>query len=327
MALTLVQYRDVSKEEDVVAAVAKTVERFGSIDHAVNNAGIAGPMAECANIDLAGWERTFAVNSTVSDSPCPLSEATTIRYLSYRLTDPTLQGVFLCQKAELNQMLKQEYGESHLCRTGGLLMVGRSPSDIKRNRGTIVNVASMLGIVALPPTITSSAYVASKHAIVGLTKSSGALYADKATKDIRINAICPGYVSTPLLEGGIKSGEMAKEFARIPAGRLATMEEIADSIVYLSSPMSSYMYGHALVVDGYVCMHDIQGKYIPDLWLTVLQSIHGILMDARIIDIYIHMQEGTCAVRSNLVYLNIDTFMNTLHSYPQSVLSTPSSSS
>ena len=105
----------------------------------------------------------------------------------------------------------------------------------------------MLGTIGLPPTLTNTAYVAAKHAVVGLSKTDGAFY---ATKDIRINAICPGYVETPLLGEAIKSGVMAKEIQRVPAGRLAKMEEIADAIVFLACPMSSYMYGNALAVDG-----------------------------------------------------------------------------
>jgi NAD(P)-dependent dehydrogenase (short-subunit alcohol dehydrogenase family) len=108
----------------------------------------------------------------------------------------------------------------------------------------------MLGLVALPATLSSTAYVASKHAVMGVTKTDGTYYANKG---IRINAICPGYVETPLLKQAADSGAMAAEFVRIPAGRLAKMEEIASAIVFLASPMSSYMVGAGLVVDGYVC--------------------------------------------------------------------------
>jgi len=105
----------------------------------------------------------------------------------------------------------------------------------------------MLGTTALPWTLTNTAYVASKHAVVGLTKTDGVYY---ATKGVRINAVCPGYVATPLLQATIDDGLMKEEFGRVPAGRLASMEEIADSILFLASPQSSYMYAHSLVVDG-----------------------------------------------------------------------------
>jgi len=73
---------DVADEEQVNAAIQKTVEKFGSLDYAVNNAGIGGPREETADMDVKGWQRCFDVNAT---------------------------GVFMCQKAELKQMLKQEY--------------------------------------------------------------------------------------------------------------------------------------------------------------------------------------------------------------------------
>jgi hypothetical protein len=141
----------------------------------------------------------------------------------------------------------------------------------------------MLGIVSLPNTITSTAYVASKHAVMGLTKTDGVFYADKR---IRINAICPGYVETPLLLASEKTGAMAAEFARIPAGRLAKMEEIASAIVFLASPMSSYMNGAGLIVDGYVhftltgrnaiansCLADILVINLDRLWGSYIRFL------------------------------------------------------
>jgi NAD(P)-dependent dehydrogenase (short-subunit alcohol dehydrogenase family) len=71
-----------------------------------------------------------------------------------------------------------------------------------------------------------------------------------AAHGIRINAICPGYVNTPLLKEAVASGAMDAEIARTPLMRLADVEEIADSIVFLASPMASFMTGAALVVDG-----------------------------------------------------------------------------
>lgn len=105
----------------------------------------------------------------------------------------------------------------------------------------------MLGLIGGSPSLPSPAYVTSKHAVLGLTKTDGIFYAKKG---VRINAICPGYVATPLLMQHIDTPRMNAELEKVPLGRLAKMEEIADAIVFLSSPMSSFMCGSALVVDG-----------------------------------------------------------------------------
>lgn len=94
-------------------------------------------------------------------------------------------------------------------------------------------------------TLTSNAI-----GVIGLTKGDANSYGDQG---IRINAICPGYVETPLLQQSMAQdpdSPLAAEIARVPLKRLATMEEIADSIVVLASPMSSFMQGASLVVDG-----------------------------------------------------------------------------
>lgn len=132
-------------------------------------------------------------------------------------------------------------------------MSPQNPIDIFRDtgpakgRGVIVNVASMLGHIGLPRSVSNTAYVASKHAVVGLTKTDGSYY---ARDNIRINAMCPGYVATPLLKMGAVSGALKEVFDNIPLGRLATMEEIGESICFLLSPMSSYMIGASLIADG-----------------------------------------------------------------------------
>ncbi|KAJ5089446.1 hypothetical protein N7532_008130 [Penicillium argentinense] len=146
-----------------------------------------------------------------------------------RVIDINLTGVWICQKHLLQQMLKQD-----------------SRSD-REGRGVIVNIASMYGLSSPPPAVGVSAYTASKHGVMGLTKTDAKVY---ARKGIRINAICPGYVHTPLIGKAIESGSMDKEFERTPAGRAGTVEEIADSIAFIASPMSSFTYGTGMTVDG-----------------------------------------------------------------------------
>ena len=107
-------------------------------------------------------------------------------------------------------------------------------------------MASAYGLVGSSCDLPIVAYTASKHAVVGFTKADAITYAPLG---IRINAICPGYVETPMLSLFTPEGRR-KEESKIPLGRMAQPEEIGDAIAFMLSPMSSYMYGSAMVVDG-----------------------------------------------------------------------------
>ncbi|OAA45866.1 NAD(P)-binding domain protein [Beauveria brongniartii RCEF 3172] len=141
-----------------------------------------------------------------------------------------LDGVFLCQKEELAVMMKQE--------------------DLgpRRGRGVIINTASLYGLRAPPAPMYQSAYTAAKHAVVGLTKSDGLHY---ARHGIRINAVCPGYVDTPLLVDAVQRDRMDAFLrgAMVPVQRLIESDEIADGIVFLASRMSSAMHASTLALD------------------------------------------------------------------------------
>ncbi|MGZ4677369.1 MAG: SDR family NAD(P)-dependent oxidoreductase [Acidimicrobiia bacterium] len=120
------------------------------------------------------------------------------------------------------------------------------PVMVAAGRGAIVNVASGAGIVGfagLP------AYVASKHGVVGLTRSAAL---ECASRGVRVNAVCPGSARTPMLEGFMGGDAKVERMmtAGVPLGRLATPEEIAHGIVWLCSDAATYMIGHALVIDG-----------------------------------------------------------------------------
>jgi len=126
-------------------------------------------------------------------------------------------------------------------------MLKQDPIDERQGRGSIVNVASMLGIVGAAIKAPAVAYSASKHAVMGLTKTDAFL---NASLGVRINALCPGYVATPLLVATAAKDTMQSELAKVPIGRYGYMEEIADAAVFLSSPMASFMIGAGLIVDG-----------------------------------------------------------------------------
>jgi NAD(P)-dependent dehydrogenase (short-subunit alcohol dehydrogenase family) len=139
-----------------------------------------------------------------------------------RVIDINLKGVWLCMKYEISQMLTQ----------GG---------------GTIVNTASIMGLVG--SWSRSGAYNASKHGVVGLTKTAALEY---ATAGIRVNCVCPGYIRTPLLESLLTSQPAmeAQIVARHPIGRMGQPEEIAEAVVWLCSDAASFVTGHTMTVDG-----------------------------------------------------------------------------
>lgn len=141
-------------------------------------------------------------------------------------------GVWLCQRAQIKQMLKQE---------------PRTNSN-RSYRGSIVNTASMYGVIGPSSNVPATAYATSKHAVVGMTKADAATFAPRG---IKINALCPGYVETPLVMTSMEKGSVLdNERLKVPLQRLATTEEIGDCVAFLHSDASSFMIGASLVVDG-----------------------------------------------------------------------------
>jgi NAD(P)-dependent dehydrogenase (short-subunit alcohol dehydrogenase family) len=185
---------DVSDDASVAEMVAATVQRWGGLDVAVNNAGIEGTPAVTADCTPENWHRTLAVNLT---------------------------GVWSCMRHEIPRLLE-------------------------RGGGSIVNMASVAGLVGFA---SIPAYVASKHGVVGLTKTAALEYAQSG---IRINAICPGVIDTEMVArftGGQAEAEAAM-VATEPVGRMGRSEEIADAVVWLCSDRSSFVTGQAIAVDG-----------------------------------------------------------------------------
>jgi NAD(P)-dependent dehydrogenase (short-subunit alcohol dehydrogenase family) len=186
---------DVSKPDEIKRAVEGTVEAFGQLDCAFNNAGIEGSGVRDNPWDTENWNRTIAINLT---------------------------GVFLSMQHEVTQMLKQ----------GG---------------GAIVNTSSILGLVGIAGAF---AYTAAKHGVAGLTKAAALAYAQSG---IRVNAVCPGYIHTPMVERSVGiDSEMARHITKTlqPIGRLGRPEEIAEAVVWLCSPRASLVTGVTMPVDG-----------------------------------------------------------------------------
>ncbi|NKB98295.1 MAG: glucose 1-dehydrogenase [Pseudomonadales bacterium] len=139
-----------------------------------------------------------------------------------RVIAVNLTGVFNCVQAEIAQMIQQASG------------------------GGIVNTASICGLVALP---YAAAYNAAKHGVVGLTKSAALEY---GPKNIRVNAVCPGFIDTPMLEQAAGATEERREkiSAGVPLRRIAGPIEVAEVVTWLLSAQSSYVAGVAMPVDG-----------------------------------------------------------------------------
>ena len=186
---------DVSKSSEVEAMMAKTVETYGRVDCAFNNAGIEGEGALTHKCSDENWHRVLSINLT---------------------------GVWMCMKAEIAQMLKQ----------GG--------------DGAIVNTSSMAGLVG---SAGGPAYVASKHGVLGLTKTAALEY---GRHGIRVNAVCPGPIRTPMMQRIMRGSEEAeRRFIRSePLKRFGEPEEIGESVAWLCSERASYVTGVAMPVDG-----------------------------------------------------------------------------
>jgi NAD(P)-dependent dehydrogenase (short-subunit alcohol dehydrogenase family) len=138
-----------------------------------------------------------------------------------KVIDVNLSGVFFSMKYEIPEMLKAG--------------------------GAIVNMASILGQVGFA---NAAAYVAAKHGVLGLTKVAALEY---AAQGIRVNAVCPGFIVTPMLErAGITSNEEMRKYIEglHPVGRMGTPEEIAKAVTFLCSPDAAFIHGEALLVDG-----------------------------------------------------------------------------
>ena len=183
---------DVSLEADVAALVARTLDAFGRLDCAFNNAGVMD-FAPITEVSLEAIERVLAVN---------------------------VRGVALCMKHQIPALLG----------SGG---------------GSIVNTASFLG---LRPSANSAIYNASKFAVIGLSKTVALEF---ASQNVRVNAVCPGVIETPMNED-YRSDEkgLAALNAMQPVGRLGQPEEIASAVLYLSSPAAAFVTGTTLSVDG-----------------------------------------------------------------------------
>lgn len=147
------------------------------------------------------------------------------------VTDINYRGCWLSSRAELAQMVMQEPLPSHDWRPG--------------ERGSVVNIASQLGVVGRPD---APVYCASKSAVIGMTRCDAI---DYSKDSIRVNCVCPGVIATPMTQSDPKFREALKPAIDIaPMKRMGTAQEIADACLFLCSTKASFVQGHAMVVDG-----------------------------------------------------------------------------
>lgn len=186
---------DVSNFNQVHEAVTLTVKTFGTLDVALNNAGIVGVASSIGYMKEEDWLQVIGVN---------------------------LNGVFNCMKHQLQQMALQK-------------------------QGVIINMASILSKVGFA---TAGHYVAAKHGVIGLTQTAALEYAEQG---IRINAICPGFIDTPLLvKSGISADANVKQHivSLHPIKRLGKPREIANGFLFLASDESPFITGASFDLDG-----------------------------------------------------------------------------
>ncbi|MSR13189.1 MAG: glucose 1-dehydrogenase [Gammaproteobacteria bacterium] len=186
---------NVAIASEVQALITETVSAYGRLDGAFNNAGIEGDFCNITKMSEESFDRTIAIN---------------------------LKGVWLCVKAQIEQLLSQGSG------------------------GSIVNTASVAGLVGARG---ATAYCASKHGVVGITKSAALEF---ARKRIRVNAVCPGVIKTGMVERLLNESKMEQSalVAQEPMDRLGEPREIADAVAWLLSDEASFVTGVAMPVDG-----------------------------------------------------------------------------
>jgi len=210
------------QDEEGASTVAMVSEAGGRAEyHHVDVADYAGVSALIAALVVRHGALDGAFNNAGIEGP-------TAKILDVPMEDwdrvirVNLTGVFVCMKCEIEQMVKQDRG------------------------GSIVSTASAAGLIGIPG---AASYNASKHGVVGLTKTVALEY---ATRNVRVNAVCPGFIETPMLDRVTDASVKIRDhlIGMVPMRRVAQPSEIGEAVAWLMSDKSSYVTGVALPVDG-----------------------------------------------------------------------------
>ena len=206
-------------QENKGIETAKLVEKLGGTSMYIHcNISEEEHVKSMIDTVIDKWGRIDCAfnNAGIEGTPRPSHECTLQDW--NKILDVNLKGTWLCMKHEIKAMLEN-------------------------SGGTIVNCSSIAGLVGF---VDLAPYTASKHGVIGLTKTAALEY---AKKNIRINAVCPGPIDTPMLERFTHNDNTEFETTD-PMGRVGQPEEIAEAVLWLSSPRSSYVTGQALAIDG-----------------------------------------------------------------------------
>ena len=214
------------REPEGAAVVAQIEAEGGAATFVPTDVAKEADVRRMVEMALQTYGRLdVAFNNAGADTTAGVSASTAVTELEEadwdRIVDVNLKGVWLSMKHELRPMLE-------------------------RGAGAIVNTSSIAGLIGIR---NSSAYTASKHGVIGLTRATAL---EVASRGVRVNAICPGTVKTPMLERvfAVQPGRRAAYAAAEPVGRIAAPHEIADVVLFLCSDAASYLTGAAIPVDG-----------------------------------------------------------------------------
>jgi NAD(P)-dependent dehydrogenase (short-subunit alcohol dehydrogenase family) len=213
----------------------------------VSDVAVEGGEETVRLIKAADGEAIFVQADVAKESDVEALVRTTIKQygrLDYACNNAGIEGVSL-PTAEYPTEIWQKVIAVNL--TGVWLCMKHEIPALLKNGGAIVNMASILGTVGFA---NASAYTAAKHGVIGMTKVAAIEY---ATQGIRINAVCPGFIATPMLEraGMLENPELREMLENMhPVKRMGRPEEIASAVVWLCSAESSFVTGHAMLVDG-----------------------------------------------------------------------------
>ncbi|AUD02194.1 SDR family NAD(P)-dependent oxidoreductase [Spirosoma pollinicola] len=208
---------DVADPAQIESAIRQTVDTYGRLDIAINNAGIGGKFGRFIDQTPDDFDQIMAIN---------------------------VGGVFYGMQAQIRQMLLQQQTD-HSAPDGTPAGTGHSAGRIHAG-GRIVNISSIAGVRGMP---MGAPYSASKHAVIGLTKTAALEY---ARQNIRINAVCPVYTHSAMVDELINTAPGMEERMRrmIPMGRFGEPDEIAQTILWLCADENAFCTGQAIQLDG-----------------------------------------------------------------------------